>query len=89
LTNVNNLALTYWNQGRWEEAEKLFVQVIETSRTKFGVDYPDTLTSMNNLASMLWDQGRRKEAVAMSASASATLVATVRNVPMIACAPIL
>ena len=31
-----NLASTFWNQGRWEEAEKLFVQVMETSKTKLG-----------------------------------------------------
>ena len=25
LKSTGNLALTYWNQGRWEEAEKLEV----------------------------------------------------------------
>jgi len=25
LTSMGNLALTFWNQGRWEEVEKLFV----------------------------------------------------------------
>jgi hypothetical protein len=45
-----NLASTYRDQGRWDEAEKLEVQVIETSKTKLGVDHPSTLTSMANLA---------------------------------------
>ncbi|KAH6843324.1 hypothetical protein B0I37DRAFT_282635, partial [Chaetomium sp. MPI-CAGE-AT-0009] len=31
------------------EAEKLGVQVIETSKTKFGADHPSTLTSTANL----------------------------------------
>jgi hypothetical protein len=49
-----NLASTSRDQGRWEEAETLEVQVIETSKTKLGADHPDTLTSMNNLAHT-WD----------------------------------
>jgi hypothetical protein len=47
---MGNLASTLWNQGRWEEAEKFQVQVMETLQTKLGADHPDTLTSMNNLA---------------------------------------
>ncbi|KAK3985963.1 kinesin light chain [Cladorrhinum sp. PSN332] len=50
------------NQGRWEEAEKLFVQVMETRKTKLGADHPDTLTSMANLASTYRNQGRWEEA---------------------------
>ncbi|KAJ3495526.1 hypothetical protein NLG97_g3331 [Lecanicillium saksenae] len=57
-----NLALTYWNQGRWEEAEQLEVQVMETGKAKLGPDHPDTLTSMANLASTYWNQGRWEEA---------------------------
>ncbi|CAG8883952.1 unnamed protein product, partial [Penicillium egyptiacum] len=52
----------FWNQGRWEEAEKLEVQVVETRKTKLGVDHPDTLASMANLASTFSEQGRWKEA---------------------------
>ncbi len=48
--------------GRWEEAEKLDVQVMETRKTKLGADHPDTLTSMANLASTFWNQGRWEEA---------------------------
>ncbi|KAH7303713.1 hypothetical protein B0I35DRAFT_472203 [Stachybotrys elegans] len=44
-----SLASTYRNQGRWEEAEKLQVQVMEISKTKVGSDHVDTLTHMNNL----------------------------------------
>ena len=32
LTSMDNLAETYWNQGRWKEAEQLEVTVMETSR---------------------------------------------------------
>ncbi|KAJ5369967.1 uncharacterized protein N7496_006059 [Penicillium cataractarum] len=56
------LATAYWREGRWEEAEKLQVQVIEIRKTKLGEDHPDTLTSIANLASTYRDQGRWEEA---------------------------
>jgi hypothetical protein len=58
-----NLAATYRNPGRWEEAEQLEVQVMETRKTKLGVDHPSTLTSMANLAFTWKDQGRKEAAV--------------------------
>ena len=48
----------YKNQGRWEEAEELEVQVMEIRETKLGVDHSDTLTSIANLALTFWSQGR-------------------------------
>ena len=50
LTGMDNLALTFWNQGRWMETEKLLVQVMEKSKTALGPEHPDTLTSMWNLS---------------------------------------
>ncbi|KAK7180300.1 PFS and TPR domain-containing protein [Paraphaeosphaeria sporulosa] len=58
-----NLASTYRNQGRWEEAEKLEVQVMETRKTKLGADHPSTLTSMNNLAFTWKSLGRTVKAI--------------------------
>ncbi|KAL6409896.1 hypothetical protein AUP68_06298 [Ilyonectria robusta] len=50
LTSMGNLASIYRNQSRLEEAEKLFVQVMEACKSKLGGDYPDTLASMANLS---------------------------------------
>jgi hypothetical protein len=58
LTSMANLTSTFWNQGRWEEAEKLFMQVMETRKTKLGANHPSTLTSMANLASTYRNQGQ-------------------------------
>ncbi|RDW70414.1 hypothetical protein BP5796_08811 [Coleophoma crateriformis] len=60
LTSMAALASTYQNQGRWKEAEELFVQVTETRKRVLGQEHPDTLTT--NLASTFWNQGRWKEA---------------------------
>jgi len=50
LTSMANLASTFWNQGRWKEAEELEVQVMETRKRVLGQEHPSTLTSMANLA---------------------------------------
>src|SRR5437588_1493916 len=63
LTSMANLASTYWNQGRWKEAEELFVQVMETSLRVLGTEHPDTLTSMNNLAFALKGRGQNVKAI--------------------------
>jgi hypothetical protein len=63
LTSMANLASTLWNQGRWDDAEELEVQVMETRKTKLGADHPDTLTSMANLAFTWKGNGKEIEAV--------------------------
>ncbi|KAK6429383.1 hypothetical protein LTR95_014469 [Oleoguttula sp. CCFEE 5521] len=62
LSCMSDLALTYRDQGRWKEAEKLQVKVLEARRRVLGEEHVDTLRSMHNLASTYWDQGRRNEA---------------------------
>ncbi|OAA45326.1 kinesin light chain 3 [Beauveria brongniartii RCEF 3172] len=62
LASLGNLSLTYGRQGRWVEAERLQVQVMETSKTKLGADHPIALASMSNIAATYWNQGRLEEA---------------------------
>jgi hypothetical protein len=65
LISIGNLALTYWDQGRWKEAEELGVQVMETSKRVLGAEHPNTLSSMNNLAYTWKSQGRDHEALTL------------------------
>jgi hypothetical protein len=62
LSSMGNLASTYQNQGRWNEAEKLEVQVMDMRKKLLGAEHPHTLTSMANLASTYRNQGRWNEA---------------------------
>ena len=62
LLNMSNLALTYRNQGRWYEAEKLLVHVMEARQTKLGAVHPDALLCKGNLALIYRNQGRWDEA---------------------------
>ena len=40
-----NLASTYWNLGRWDKAEELDVQMIETIKRVLGAEHPDQWSS--------------------------------------------
>src|SRR3984957_8106013 len=62
----------YMDGGRWKEAEKLSVLVMETRKQVLGEEHPDTLMSMNNLASTYWNQGRSKEAEVLQVSVMET-----------------
>ena len=42
LRSMENLAATYRNQGRWNEAEQLEVQVMEKRKKLLGAEHPDT-----------------------------------------------
>ena len=57
-----NLATTYQKQGRWNEAEKLFVQVMDMRKKLLGAEHPDTISSMANLARTYQKQRRWNEA---------------------------
>jgi hypothetical protein len=57
-----NLACTYRDQGKWEDAEKLELHVMEARKVKLGADHPSTLTAMANLACTYWKQGRQEDA---------------------------
>ena len=57
--------MTMYDDGRYKEAEELFVQVMQTRKRVLGDEHPDTLASMHNLAFTLRLQARREEALAL------------------------
>jgi hypothetical protein len=65
LESMHSLALTYYKQGRWKDAEALCVQVVETRQRVLGQEDPATLDSMHSLALTYCMQGRWKEAEAL------------------------
>ena len=62
LISMHILAMVLFDQGKYEAAEELQAQVMETSSRVLGLEHPNTLTSMANLASTYRNQGRWKEA---------------------------
>ena len=62
LTSMENLASTYSDQGKFNEAEQLEVQVLEMRKMLLGAKHPNTLLSMGNLAITYCNQGKFDEA---------------------------
>jgi len=48
---MNNLAITYEAQGKYDQAEVMYKQCLDKSRTVLGDNNPGTLATMHNLAS--------------------------------------
>ncbi|MDB9349358.1 tetratricopeptide repeat protein, partial [Nodularia spumigena] len=48
-TSLNNLANLYYSQGRYDEAEPLYLQAFKIRQQVFGVDHPKTVTVRENL----------------------------------------
>ena len=49
-------------QGRYEQAEPLYLQVLELTRFLLGEQHPDVATSLNHLAGLYESQGRYEQA---------------------------
>ena len=62
LAAMSALANSCRQHEKYDRAEELEVQVMETRKRVLGAEHPDTLSSMANLASTQWNQGRWTEA---------------------------
>ena len=57
LCNINDLAVLYTKHKKYDDAERLFDEVLEARKLKLGEDHPDTLESKNDLAMLYKEQG--------------------------------
>jgi tetratricopeptide (TPR) repeat protein len=60
--NLNNLALLYFAQGKYEEAEPLYLRSLAILEKQLGENHPNVATSLNNLAALYKTQEKYKEA---------------------------
>ena len=51
-----------WREGRWKEAEQLWMKTKDMMLKVLDEEHPDTITTMANLAATYRNQGRSKEA---------------------------
>jgi tetratricopeptide (TPR) repeat protein len=61
-STLNNLAYLYYSQGRYDQAEPLFLQALELSKRLLGEDHPQVASNLNNLAGLYDSQGRYDQA---------------------------
>jgi len=61
-SSLSYLAALYKSQGRYSEAEPLFLQAVEIDRRSLPEDHPSLAIGLNNLAGLYQSQGRYSEA---------------------------
>jgi tetratricopeptide (TPR) repeat protein len=61
-SSLNYLAGLYKSQGRYSEAEPLYLQALEIGRRSLPEDHPSLAIHLNNLAGLYRSQGRYSEA---------------------------
>jgi nucleoside phosphorylase/tetratricopeptide (TPR) repeat protein len=59
---IENVADCLDSDGRYQEAEVLYMKLMRINQGQAGTTHPSTLISMANLASTYWNQGRWNEA---------------------------
>ena len=74
-TSLNNLALLYYCESKYEAAEPLYKRALEIREMNLGADDPAVLQTMQYYAAVLRQEGRKAEARKMEAQASGSGVA--------------
>ena len=64
-TALNDLALVLKSQGRLDEAESLYRQVLDDNRRRLGEGHPEIAANLNNLGELLRERGRCDEAIGL------------------------
>ncbi|KXJ85413.1 Tetratricopeptide repeat-domain-containing protein, partial [Microdochium bolleyi] len=62
---VNNLGILYRNQGKLDEAEKMYLRALRGYEKALGPDHTSTLDTVNNLGNLYSHQGKLDEAEKM------------------------
>jgi tetratricopeptide (TPR) repeat protein len=60
--SLNQLARLYNSQGKYNEAEPLYLRSLSIREKKLGENHPDVAQSLNNLAELYRNQGKYNEA---------------------------
>jgi tetratricopeptide (TPR) repeat protein len=60
--SLNNLALLYHIQGKYEDAEPLYQRAIKIFEQAWGNAHSDTATSLSNLANLYYRQKKYEDA---------------------------
>jgi eukaryotic-like serine/threonine-protein kinase len=62
LASKHNLARLYHDQGKYDRAESLLLEILQHKEKRLGIDHPSTLASKNNLAMLLSAQRKYDQA---------------------------
>ncbi|PZV28257.1 MAG: pilus assembly protein PilF [Snowella sp.] len=59
--SLNGLAFLYYSQGKYDEAEPLYLRSLSIYENQLGENHPDFANSLNNLAALYHSQGKYDE----------------------------
>lgn len=59
---LNNLALSYFNEGKYDKAEPLYLRALKIKKKKLGDKHPEFANTLNNLAFLYLYQNKYDEA---------------------------
>ena len=62
LGSIGNLSLLFLYQGKYDEAEPLYREVLKVRRRTLGDEHPATMASISNLGVLFHNQGKYEEA---------------------------
>jgi hypothetical protein len=65
-TSIDHLAGLYHSQGRYSEAEAIYLQSLNIMEQQLGAEHPNVATILNNLSALYDVQGHYNEATALS-----------------------
>jgi tetratricopeptide (TPR) repeat protein len=54
----SELAAIYWEQGRYRDAEKLYLEVLDSRKLELGEDHPDTVRSLQSVGKIYLSLGQ-------------------------------
>ncbi|MFB7216125.1 tetratricopeptide repeat protein, partial [Streptomyces sp. NPDC056255] len=87
LASRANLAASYWQAGRTNDAIEIEEHVLTDYERLLGNEHPDTLTSRSNLAALYWQAGRVVSALRLSVRILRTAVRRASRRPTVGSRP--
>lgn len=58
---MNSLGSLYWDQGKLDKAEELYLRALAGREKALGSDHIETLTTVHNLGTLYWNQDKLKK----------------------------
>jgi hypothetical protein len=80
-TTLSNLGTTYYFDGRYKDAEPIFLRALKVGEQSLGPAHPDVVTTLADYAALLRKLNRKKEAHKLEARVRGLRATAARDNP--------